>query len=93
MRRLALILAGAVLAFVFAFAADAAWLRLRADQNRDAVSTVQVRVLLAIPQKNGRTEYVSGGTEQEPCVRALFPHNGLDPCWYAAKHTRKRIHY
>jgi len=93
MRRLALILAGAVLALLFAFAADAAWLRLRADRNRDAVGTVQVRVLLAIPQKSGRTEYVSGGTELEPCVRAIFPHDGLQPCWYAAGHTRKRIRF
>ena len=93
MRRLALTVAGAALLLAFAFAADAAWLRLRADRHGDAVGAVQVQVLLAIPLKSGRTEFVPGGTELETCTHSLFPHNGLNPCWYAARHTRKRIHY
>ena len=61
--------------------------------HRDPTGTVKVRVLLAVPQKGGRTEYIPGDTETKTCVHSLFPQLGLQPCWYAERHTRKQINY
>lgn len=41
--------------------------------------------LLAIPEKNGKTDYELDEvqpTETLTCVHALFPHYGDQPCWY-----------
>jgi hypothetical protein len=45
---------------------------------------------LATPLKNGRVEVYYDQPQTEICVRALFPHFGRRPCWYA---RRQRIHY
>jgi hypothetical protein len=45
---------------------------------------------LATPLKNGRVEVFYDQPQTEICVRALFPHFGRRPCWYA---RRQRIHY
>ena len=45
---------------------------------------------LATPLKNGRVEVFYDQPQTEVCVRALFPHFGRRPCWYA---RRQRIHY
>jgi hypothetical protein len=65
------------------------WLPL--PPRRQQYGSVQIRRYYAMPLKGGRTEYGDAGTEQETCVRALFPHFGMRPCWYAARHNEKWI--
>ena len=50
--------------------------------------------LLAIPLKSGRTEYELDARQPEvtvSCVRALFPHQGYQPCWYVRRNSQKPI--
>jgi hypothetical protein len=39
--------------------------------------------------KGGKLEYYFDQPGVEVCVRALFPHFGGAPCWYARRHTIK----
>ncbi len=80
-------------ALVLAYAADAAWVAARTHDNRPPTRTVQVHLLLKVPQKGNRIEFISGGTRAVPCLESLFPHSGLTPCWYAERHTRREIDY
>jgi hypothetical protein len=48
----------------------------------ESIKTVRV---LAIPEKNGKTEYEVDAQNPEQtvtCVHSLFPHAGFSPCWY-----------
>jgi hypothetical protein len=41
--------------------------------------------ILAIPEKNGKTEYETDTLNPQQtvtCVHSLFPHAGYSPCWY-----------
>jgi hypothetical protein len=77
-------LAGVLLAAALVYAGD--WLA--------AVARAQpfetLVFYLATPLKNGRVEVFYDQPQTEICVRALFPHFGRRPCWYA---RRQRIHY
>ena len=44
---------------------------------------------LATTLKNGKVEVFYDQPQTEICVRALFPHSGRRPCWFA---RRQRIH-
>jgi hypothetical protein len=60
----------------------------------DAFGVVQVRRLLAIPLKDGKTEYEFDAQQPEvdtPCVHSLFPHMGDGPCWYIQHNSQKPI--
>jgi hypothetical protein len=60
----------------------------------DVFASVQVVRLLAIPLKNGRTEYELDALQPQvtvTCVRALFPHLGYQPCWYVRRQSQKPI--
>ena len=85
--------AGIAIAILLAYVGDAAWVRLRMARHRDPTSAVQVRVMLAVPQKNGRIEFAPGTTETRYCVHSWFPHLGLAPCWYLERHTRKQVNF
>ena len=56
-----------------------------------ALGTVKVERYYAIPQKDGKTEFVSATPESQACVQSLLPHLGYNPCWYVNRHKRKRI--
>ena len=91
-RTLALVVALAAIAY----AGDYAVVRLRESYPRlgNAFGSVQVVRLLAIPLKNGRTEYELDALRPEAtvtCVRALFPHLGYQPCWYVRRQSQKPI--
>ena len=93
MRR-TLVLVVALAAIVYA--GDYAVVRLRASYPRlgNAFGSVPVVRLLAIPLKNGRTEYELDALQPEAtvtCVRALFPHLGYQPCWYVRRQSQKPI--
>jgi hypothetical protein len=89
-------LAAAVALVATVFAVDYATLRLRAAYPRlgAAYDSVQMERLYAIALKNGRTEYELDAQQPEvtvSCVRALFPHQGLQPCWYLRRNSQKPI--
>jgi hypothetical protein len=79
----------AALAVVLIYLAD--WARV-ARQPHTAPGDPALDTLtfwLATPLKNGRVEVFYDQPQTEVCVRALFPHFGRRPCWYA---RRERIH-
>ena len=45
-------------------------------------SQVMVARFMGIPLKGNKEEYDYLGSVQTPCAVALFPHGGMDPCWY-----------
>ena len=55
------------------------------------VGTVTVERYYAIPQKDGKTEFVFATPESQACVQSMLPHLGYSPCWYVNRHKRKRI--
>jgi hypothetical protein len=92
--RRTLISAMALLALLYA--GDYAIVRSRAAFPRlgSAYDSVQMVRLYAIPLKNGRTEYELDARQPQvtlPCVRALFPHLGYQPCWYLRRNSQKPI--
>ena len=56
-----------------------------------ALGSVKVERYYAIPQKDGKTEFVFATPENQGCVQSLLPHLGYNPCWYVDRHKRKRI--
>jgi hypothetical protein len=76
--------------FAFLFAGDYGILRIRIAQN-SGYDTVTVRQYYAINEKNNRTEYVFGSTQDQPCVNSLFSHQGLQPCWYLRRHPEQKV--
>lgn len=79
------------LAFVLLYAGDYVSARFRIPANRQTLDTVQVQIMWAVKQKDGRIEYSLGDTDNETCIRSLFPQLGYTPCWYLSKHTNKVI--
>jgi len=73
---LRLILVFAIVALV-AYGLDWTVYKLRGSP----YSTVTVSQFMLVPLKGQKTEYDFLGTVNVPCVRALFPHGGKDPCW------------
>ena len=71
------------------FVADALAVSIPIPPWRQVYGTVQVRVFYAMPLKGNRTEFRDAGVQKETCVRALFPHFGYKPCWYASHKTEE----
>ena len=53
--------------------------------------SVEVQPYYAVPQRDGKTEFLMLDPEVDSCVNSLLPHLGLSPCWYLKKHTQKKI--
>jgi hypothetical protein len=45
-------------------------------------SKVTVSRYMGIPLKGNKEEYDYLGSVLVPCAVSLFPHGGVDPCWY-----------
>jgi hypothetical protein len=84
-RRIVLAVAAVLLLF---YLGDYAFLRARLP---GAMETVTVQPFYAVPQKDGKTEFMMLDPEDDPCVDSILPHMGDPPCWYLKKHTQKRI--
>ena len=57
----------------------------------ESLKTLRV---LAIPEKNGKTEYEVDAQNPEQtitCVSSLFPHSGYSPCWYVKPRINQPI--
>ncbi|MFI5361068.1 MAG: hypothetical protein ACHQ49_03775 [Elusimicrobiota bacterium] len=48
-------------------------------------------VYYAVPEKAARMDFMPGAPQDVECVRAVFPHFGDAPCWYASRHTVQRV--
>src|SRR5579862_5528259 len=86
--RILLITAAAV---ALAYFVDYFLLVNRIPNGREQYGTVQVQQLLAVPQKDRKTEYIADPPQPEQCVHSLFPQVGLTPCWYLARHANQQI--
>jgi hypothetical protein len=83
-----LVLQAAVAALVAAYVGDLLVARARGDA---AFGSTRVNILYATPLKASKVDFASGGAQDVECVRALFPHFGDAPCWYAARQKTKRV--
>lgn len=72
---------------VAAYGADALIVRYRVNP----LVTLHIPRYLAVPLKGGRTEFIDDGTDNQVCVRAIFPQLGHYPCWYASRTTEERV--
>ncbi len=66
---------------------DYLFLRLRMlhPKPADPFESLKTLRVLAIPEKNGKTEYEVDAQNPEQtvtCVHSLFPHMDYSPCWY-----------
>ena len=56
-------------------------------------SLISLRIL-AIPEKNGKTEYETDALNPQQtvtCVHSVFPHAGCSPCWYVKPRLNQAI--
>jgi hypothetical protein len=83
----ALLIAGLA---VLLYAGDYMVFHFRAASNRTPYSSVMVTHYYAVLQKNGKTAFLFDPPAPQACVSALFPHAGLDPCWYLSRHPEQR---
>jgi hypothetical protein len=90
-RSIGFVIAGAAVLALAAYAADFLFLQVRIHANSNAFGTIVVQPYYAVPQKNGKYEFLYSDPRSQTCVRALFPHLGDPPCWYLARHTEQRI--
>jgi hypothetical protein len=75
---------------ILTFAVDLGLFRLRVAAQRNPYGTVVVSRSYAVQQKNGKTQFIFDPPTPETCVKALFPHSGMQPCWYLSRHPEQR---
>ena len=91
LRRAALWVLGTTAALAaLTFLADYGVFRLRILAGRSPYGSVLVHSYYAVPQKNGKTEFIFDPPAQWTCVNSLFPHQGYPPCWYLSRHPDQR---
>jgi len=71
------------------FAVDFAFFRLRVASHRSPYGSVVVTHYYAVPQKSGKTQFIFDPPLPETCVNALYPHAGMQPCWYLRGHREQ----
>jgi len=86
-----LLVAGGLLLLVYV--GDYLSIAYRIPRGRRQFGSVEVQKVLAVPQKDRKTEFIADAPQQETCVYSLFPQFGLTPCWYLARHTQQQINY
>jgi len=72
------------------FVVDFGLFRLRVAAKRNPYGSVVVSHYYAVLQKNGKTQFIFDPPAPETCVHALFPHSGMQPCWYLDRHREQR---
>ena len=86
-----LLIAGASL-LIF-FLGDYISIVYRIPNGREQFGSVEVQKLLAVPQKDHKTEYIADPPQTQQCVHSLFPQLGLAPCWYLSRHANQQVNY
>jgi hypothetical protein len=77
-----------LVAVIALYAIDWAALWMRTSRGR-AYDTVQVDEYLQTPLKGNKAEYDYIGSQPVSCVRTLFPHSGMTPCWWLRRHPAR----
>ena len=77
-------------ALAVTYIGDYAVLRYRISANKNATDQVTIKPYFAIQMKNKDTEFEFQAPYIETCANSLFPHMGMQPCWYEKKHTERR---
>jgi hypothetical protein len=68
--------------------------KVHSSNSSGIFATVDMQRMLAIQMKGGKIEYTMDRTQTaqfEPCVYSLFPHAGLEPCWYLLRQSHKPV--
>lgn len=86
-----LLIAGALLLLIYL--GDTISIVYRIPNGREQFGAVEVQKLLAVPQKDHKTEFIADPPQEQQCVHSLFPHLGLTPCWYLARHAIQQVNY
>jgi hypothetical protein len=76
-----------------AYMVDYAVFRHRLATNRQPFAQIAVTSYDAVPQKNGKTEFIFNPPQVQTCVNALFPRESYVPCWYLQRHTEQRTNF
>jgi hypothetical protein len=58
---------------------------------RNPIGNVPVQTYYAVPQKDGKTEFLFDQPATQDCVHSIFPHSGYNPCWYVSRHKQRRV--
>ncbi len=90
------IMLGVAAAFVALYISDSLSVRIRAIHPKpaDPIESLKSLRVLAIPEKNGKTEYEVDALNPEQtvtCVHSLFPHFRYSPCWYVKPRINQPI--
>lgn len=72
------------------FGIDFGLFRLRVASNREPYGSVVVSHYYAVLQKSGKTQFIFDPPAPQTCVNALYPHAGMQPCWYLRRHPEQR---
>ncbi len=80
-----------VLSVAGLYGCDYLLLRLRIATNHTPYGTVKIQPYYAVPQKDGKTQFLFDDPQDQTCVHSLFPHVGDDPCWYLSGKKEQRI--
>lgn len=75
---------------VLTYGVDLGLFQLRRVAKREPYGSVVVSRYYAVLQKNGKTQFIFDPPGPEACVNALFPHSGMQPCWYLRGHPEQR---
>lgn len=57
---------------------------------RPQFGTVHMQPYVAVPKKDGKTEFILDDAYDQTCVHSVFPHFGDSPCWYVTRERSKR---
>jgi hypothetical protein len=90
------ILIAILAALALVYGADYVFLRVRMlhPKPADPFESLNTLRVLAIPEKNGKTEYevdAQNPGQTVTCVHSLFPHSGFSPCWYVRPRINQPI--
>ena len=94
MARIATVVKWAVVAVLVAFGVLYGVEEIRLRHAASASSGSQTETLTfyySTQLKNGRVQVYYDQPQTEVCVRAVFPHGGRRPCWYARREPFRRV--
>ncbi|MGH9712392.1 MAG: hypothetical protein ACRD5M_03735 [Candidatus Acidiferrales bacterium] len=74
-----------------AYVCDYLWVRYKVANPKAGDPFGSVTFYDSTTMKNGKVEVFYDQPQTQACVRAIFPHYGDQPCWYAGRKTVKSI--
>jgi len=92
-RRIGRLLVFLLVLAAITFVGDYLWLRIRMLNQKpgNPFDSVHLERVIAIQKKSGLYDISPAPPEDRPCVRSIYPHVGLDPCWYVKRLNDKPI--